>query len=109
MHELAIAESIVDAVLSHAPERRIGVVHVRIGKLAAVVPDALEFCFELAAADTLLEGCHLDIEVTDGRAHCRSCDEEFVLHDLILLCACGSADIDILAGRELQVASVEVE
>jgi hydrogenase nickel incorporation protein HypA/HybF len=109
MHELAIAESIIDTVLQHVPARQIGVVHVRIGKLTAVVPEALQFCFDLATTGTSLEGCRLHVELADARAHCRSCDADFVLGDLVLLCACGSADVDILAGRELQVASVEAQ
>lgn len=106
MHELSIAESIIETVLTHAPDQPISIVRVRIGRLTAVVPDSLEFCFELAAAGTTLEGCRLEIEIRDGRARCRSCAEEFVLPDLVLLCACGSADLEVLAGRELQVASV---
>jgi hydrogenase nickel incorporation protein HypA/HybF len=49
------------------------------------------------------------IEQTPGAAHCRSCGEDFALGDLILLCACGSADVDLVAGRELRVLSVELE
>ncbi len=108
MHELSIAESIVEAVQARTHEDQVRVVRVRIGKLAAVVPDALEFCFELAACGTPLEGARLEIAERPGRAHCRSCDQEFALPDLVLLCSCGSADLEILAGRELQVASVEV-
>ena len=73
-----------------------------------MVPDALEFCFELATAGTPLEGATLEIVEPAGRAHCRSCAVEFEMDDLILLCDCGSADVEVLAGRELSVTSVEV-
>ncbi|MCW2779861.1 MAG: hypA [Marmoricola sp.] len=109
MHELSIAESIVDTVLERTVDRHVSLVRIRVGRLAAVVPDALSFCFDLATSGTPLEGCRLEIQEQDARAHCRDCDTEFVLPDLFLLCACGSADLEILAGRELQVASVEVE
>ncbi len=108
MHELSIAESILDAVRERLPEQHVSVVRVRIGTLTAVVPDALLFCFELAAQGTPLEGARLEIESGEARAHCRQCDHEFVLPDLFLICACGSTDLDVLSGRELQVASVEV-
>jgi hydrogenase nickel incorporation protein HypA/HybF len=108
MHELSIAEAIVDSVLQRTGDQRVHVVRVRIGRLTAVVPDALLFCFELATAATPLEGARLDIDETDARVHCRSCGQDVVVADLVPLCACGSADVEVLSGRELQVSSVEV-
>lgn len=108
MHELSIAESIVENVLENTGDRDVRVVRVRIGRLTAVVPDALLFCFDLATAGTTLEGARLEILETDARLHCRSCGADSTSADLFLLCACGSADVEVLAGRELQVSSVEV-
>ena len=42
------------------------------------------------------------------RGRCRSCGAEFELADLILLCPCGSADVDVLTGRDLRILSMEV-
>lgn len=108
MHELAITQSIVEAVLERTGERRVTTVRLRVGRLAGVVPDSLRFCFELVAAGSPLEGADLQIEQPLGEAHCRSCGDDFGLSDLILLCPCGSADVEIKAGRELLVSSVEV-
>lgn len=108
MHELAIAESVVVAVLERTGEQQVSIVRLRVGRLCGIVPDALTFCFELAAAGTPLEGAALQIETPPGRAHCRNCCQDFDVDDLILLCHCGSADVEVVAGRELSVASVEV-
>lgn len=108
MHELAIAESVVSSVLERTEDRRVSVVRLRIGRLAAVVPDALTFSFELATAGTPLEGASLEIVEEGARAHCRTCGSQFTLEDAILLCDCGSADVRLLSGRELCVTSVEV-
>ena len=108
MHELAIAESVVDAVLDRTGEQRVTVVRLRVGRLSGVVRDALEFSFELAAASTPLEGAALEIEEPGGRLRCRSCGTDTPRDDLILLCECGSADVEVLAGRELELRSVEV-
>lgn len=108
MHELAIAESVVSSVLQRTEGRHVSVVRLRVGQLAGVVPDALTFCFELATAGTPLEGSTLEIEHQPGRAHCRSCDADFSLVDAFLLCDCGSADVQLLSGRDLCVTSVEV-
>lgn len=108
VHELSIAESVVRAVLERTDGQQVNVVRLRVGKLSGVLPDALMFCFDLAATGTQLEGALLEIDEQEARAHCRDCDTDFVLPDMFLLCACGSADLEVLAGRDLQVASVEV-
>ncbi|MEO5651853.1 MAG: hydrogenase maturation nickel metallochaperone HypA [Marmoricola sp.] len=107
MHELAIAESIVTTVLE-STDRRVHIVRLQVGRLAGVVPDALSFSFELAATGTPLEGAVLEIEECEGRARCRTCATDFALRDAFLLCDCGSADVELLSGRELSVKSLEV-
>ena len=108
VHELALAESVVDAVLERTGDRHVSVVRLLVGRLAGVVPDALSFCFELATAGTPLAGASLEIVEQAGRAHCRTCAADFDLADPILLCDCGSADVEVLSGREFSVTSVEV-
>jgi hydrogenase nickel incorporation protein HypA/HybF len=76
--------------------------------LTAVVPEAMRFCFDLAVEGTVAEGARLDIEHRRGTARCRSCGADVELTDLILLCPCGSADLEVTAGRELQIVSMEV-
>jgi hydrogenase nickel incorporation protein HypA/HybF len=108
MHELAITQSVVEAVLEKTGNRAVSTVRVTVGRLAGVVPDAMMFCFDLVTAGTTLEGARLEIDQPPGRAQCRACGGEFELADLILLCPCGSADVDVTNGRQLQVSSVEV-
>jgi hydrogenase nickel incorporation protein HypA/HybF len=108
MHELSIAQSIVDTVCERARDRRVHSVTVRIGALTAVVPDAMRFCFTLAVAGTVADGARLDIERRPAVVHCRTCGADGTVPDLILLCPCGSADVAVTAGRELQILSMEV-
>ena len=108
MHELAITQSVVDMVVERTAGRQISLVRVEVGRLSGVVPDAMEFCYELVISGTPLDGSTLVIEQTPGTAHCRSCGQDFSLDDLILLCSCGSAEVDLIAGRELRVLSVEL-
>jgi hydrogenase nickel incorporation protein HypA/HybF len=105
---MAITQSVVDAVCEHAAGRRVHSVRLRVGALCGVVPDSMEFCFGLATEGTVADGARLDLDVQQGSARCRSCGAEFVLPDLILLCPCGSADVEVLAGRELRILSMEV-
>jgi hydrogenase nickel incorporation protein HypA/HybF len=108
MHELAITESVVDMVVGRTAGRRIAGVHLQVGRLSGVVPDAMRFCYEIATAGTSLEGSTLEIDETPGRASCRSCGMDFETDDLLLLCPCGSADVRIVSGSELLVTSVEL-
>lgn len=108
MHELAITQSIVDAVTDHTAGAKVAVVNLRVGKLSGVVPDAMRFCFDMVTDGTPLHGARLDIDEPAGRAWCRRCGDDFALADLVLLCPCGSADVEVLSGRELSVMSVEV-
>ena len=108
VHELAITQSVVDMVVERAAGRQIARVRLQVGALSGVVPDAMMFCYELVAAGTPLEGSTLEIEPVPGAAHCRTCGQDFQLSNLILLCPCGSADVGILAGRELCVRSIDL-
>ncbi|HEX9174580.1 MAG TPA: hydrogenase maturation nickel metallochaperone HypA [Mycobacterium sp.] len=108
MHEMAITRSVVDAVCEHAAGRRVHSVRVEVGALCAVVPDSMQFCFGLATEGTVAAGARLDLDVQPGRARCRTCGSEFGLSDLFLLCACGSADVEVLTGQDMWILSMEV-
>lgn len=108
MHELSITQSVIDAVVEKMDGATVKSVRLEIGKLSGVVPDSVRFCFDVICAGTMLEGARLDIDETPGLARCRDCAGEFALDDLIMLCPCGSANVEILAGRQLRIKSVEV-
>ena len=108
MHELAIAESLVEAVQARTGRQTVVSVRLRVGRLSGVVPAALMFAFELAVEGTPLEGAQLLIDEPAGRLHCRTCQADQRRDDLILLCECGSADVEVTAGRELALLNVEV-
>ena len=78
MHELGIVQGLVEAVSERVgAQARVTEVHLRVGRLSGVLPDAMRFCFDVVAAGTPLEGARLDIEEPDGLARCRACGAEF--------------------------------
>ncbi len=108
MHELAITRSVVSAVtqrMRDAPVRR---VRLEVGRLSGLVPDSVRFCFEMVAAGTTCEGAALEIDEPAGRARCRSCGTVFETIEVLPLCGCGSADVEVEGGRELRIVEVEV-
>ncbi|HEY2308691.1 MAG TPA: hydrogenase maturation nickel metallochaperone HypA [Streptosporangiaceae bacterium] len=108
MHELAIAEGVVDTVTQRLPGARITSVHLEIGALSGVVTDSIRFCFDLATEGTGLEGARLEITEPPARCRCRSCGTEFLPDPPIILCPCGSADVAVLGGEELKILAVQV-
>ncbi|HZC29229.1 MAG TPA: hydrogenase maturation nickel metallochaperone HypA [Gaiellaceae bacterium] len=110
MHELSLADAVVAIARDHARGRRVSAVDVRVGRLRQVVPDALEFAFELVAAGTEIEGAELRIEHVPIRVRCARCAAESEAPEFPLACAeCGSVDAEVVAGEELQVESLELE
>jgi hydrogenase nickel incorporation protein HypA/HybF len=109
VHELALIESVVDAVTARVGERRVVRVRLRVGALAGVVPAAMRFCFDVATESTSLEGAVLEIESVPARERCVECETEQATADGLLLCLCGSANVEIVAGQELLIQDVEVE
>jgi hydrogenase nickel incorporation protein HypA/HybF len=108
MHELAITQSVVEAVVDRVAPARVTVVHLTVGRVSGVDVDAIRFCFDLVAEGTVVEGARLEISEPAGRARCRQCGADFAVDDLVLLCRCGSVDVELSQGQELLVRAVEV-
>lgn len=84
-------------------------VTVRVGHLRQVVPDALQFGWELLTDSTDFKGCELVIEQIPATVECRDCAARTVLGMPILMCGtCESFDVKLLSGDELLVVSMEV-
>ena len=110
MHELSIAESVVQIASRHANGRRVTKVQMKVGHLRQVVPSALAFSFELVAEGTPVEGAELEMEEVPATGTCRECRVESQLGNFPLQCrACGGFDLEVLRGEELLVESLELE
>ena len=110
MHELAIADSIVRIAAEHAGGRRVAKVTLKAGRLRQVVPSALLFSFELVAAGTPVEGAELAIDEVPVTVRCEACGAESELREFPLACGrCGSLAVELVAGDELFVESLELE
>jgi hydrogenase nickel incorporation protein HypA/HybF len=108
VHELAITESVVDAIVDKVGDGTVTGIRLEIGKLSGVVVDSIRFCFEIVADGTGLQGARLDVDEPAGRAYCRDCGDEFDLDEPVMLCPCGSANLEVLSGRQMRIISVEV-
>jgi len=108
MHELGIAQEIVEIVCAQAGGARVKRIVLQIGKLSAVLPEAVRFCFDLCTEGTIAEGAELEIVEPAGVARCRMCNGEVMLDRPFGQCGCGSTDLEWLSGEELKIQTVEV-
>jgi hydrogenase nickel incorporation protein HypA/HybF len=110
IHELSIAQAIVDVATRSAGDSRVTRVYVKVGRLRQVVPAALEFSFELCTHGTAAEGAALELEEVPIGVACRSCGAASEPAGFPLACAaCGALRVDVVRGEELLVESLELE
>lgn len=67
MHELSITRNVVAIVSERAEGQRVTRVRLEIGRLTAVMPDSIRFCFDICAQGTPLEGAELEIVESAGQ------------------------------------------
>ncbi len=113
MHELGIANSVLQAVRTEAA-RHPGTlpckVGIRVGELAAIDQESLRFCFEAITRETEFESLALEVEVCPRRHRCSNCGHEFVVVEYNFGCPqCASLETVHISGDELELAFLEVE
>jgi hydrogenase nickel incorporation protein HypA/HybF len=114
MHELSIVASVVESVtesLEAYPLSRVLEVRLRVGALASVVVDSLEFCWGLATEGTPLEGARLVVKTLPVVMHCAACAADVELEGVqSFRCPrCDAPCSDLRQGRELDIESFEIE
>ena len=109
MHELSLCDAIVGTATKHAEGRPVTQVTVRIGHFRQVVPDALQFGWELLTDPTDLKGCQLVIEQVPAVVACETCGSLTTLDVPVLACgSCEGFDVKLLSGEEFQIVSMDV-
>ena len=112
MHEVSImTEALrmaVDAAKS-AGANRILKLRLRIGSLSGVVPESMQFAFDVVCHDTMAEGASLEIEAVQAACWCDACQAEFECTDFFNECPrCHNVSGELRRGRELDIAEVEM-
>lgn len=113
MHELSVAQNIVEIVTEEANKKnalQVTKVILEVGELSGVEIDALNFAWDSAIQDTLLDHSQLKINMVKGKALCDTCQHEFTMTDLYDLCPnCQSFHREVLEGKELKIKAFEME
>jgi len=112
MHELSIAQSIVEIAEQYSEGSNNGAikeVDIEIGELSGVVVEALEFALENIVSGTVLEKAKCNFIIIRGAAICNECLKEFEMHNLLDFCPhCGSFNRKIINGKQLNLKSIKI-
>jgi hydrogenase nickel incorporation protein HypA/HybF len=112
VHEFAVAQSLLEIIEQEARPyagAQVTRIKLRIGKLSAVVPDALRFAFEAITRGGIAEKACLEIEEVPLSIRCQKCQADFVVDDPFMICPqCGAIAVEMIAGRELEIKSMEI-
>ncbi len=112
MHEMAIAESmleIVEATARGNAAARVAAVWLELGALSQIEPHALAFCFDAVARGSLAEGARLEIVTLPGEAWCMPCGDRVGLQHLGDPCPrCGSHQLEVVRGDEMRVKEIAI-
>ncbi len=114
MHELALAQGIVELVVDQSRKdggfSKVRVVHVTVGSLSAVRPEALSFGFDAASRGTVAEGARLEVHEVPGEAYCMDCERRFETRSRVTSCpTCQGVKCMVTGGDEMRVSELEVD
>ncbi|GAB4281281.1 MAG: hypothetical protein Kow0056_16580 [Coriobacteriia bacterium] len=113
MHELGITRDILHHALKAAEEAgadRIRDVSISVGELTEVVEFALQFNWDIITQDTIAEGATLTVRMVKPRSKCKQCGAEYEHDKFDFTCPeCGNFIVETLAGRELQIDSIDID
>jgi hydrogenase nickel incorporation protein HypA/HybF len=112
MHELAIAEGvleIVEATARRNAAKRVATVWLELGALSHVEARALAFCFDAVTRGSLAEGATLEIVTLSGEAWCMPCGDRVPLQRHGEPCPrCGSFQLEVVRGEEMRVKEIAI-
>ncbi|MFY8149885.1 MAG: hydrogenase maturation nickel metallochaperone HypA [Prochlorococcaceae cyanobacterium] len=111
MHELSLLEALRELVEEQARRHgggRVRCITLRIGSLAGVEAGALHFAHDVVMQGSLAEGSRLVIEPVPACWQCGRCALPFTAEDPACP-RCGDLSRELLQGRELDLASIELE
>jgi hydrogenase nickel incorporation protein HypA/HybF len=112
MHELAIAQSvleIVEAAARRHDAHRVSAIHLELGGLSCVDSQALRFCFDAVTRGTIAQSATLDIDRIAGEAWCMPCGAAVPLQSLGDACPrCGGYQMAVTRGEEMRVKDIEI-
>jgi hydrogenase nickel incorporation protein HypA/HybF len=120
MHELSMAQGIINAILEIAESNNateVNEVTIEIGRLAMINPEQLKFILGVLVENTLVEDAKFNFEEIPVELDCQDCkfhgdaeiDDKDHYAPMVKCPECGSLKVDILNGRDIVVKNMVIE
>ena len=122
MHEMHFTQSILALATAAAAGKKIRRIHLRAGRLSAIVPTSVQVFFDFLSKDTPAEGAELVFEMIPIVLTCRNCNQPREIdHDENLSarqslaasfrkeCPCGKGDFTVTSGLSFDLADIDVD
>jgi hydrogenase nickel incorporation protein HypA/HybF len=113
MHEMSIAQSIVDIARDYAAKENALIVReieLCIGTMAGIEFESLEFALDVCKRGGILEEAKITITKIKAMGKCLDCSSDFEVVQMFDPCPnCNSFSTQLISGKELQVKSLLVD
>lgn len=114
MHELPVTESIIRIAVEEAERynvTRINEIRLKIGELSGLVPECIQYYFDIAGKGTKAEGALIKIDKIPIAMKCSDCDFSGTAAKFIdnRCPVCSSDSMKMIGGNEFYIDSMEVE
>lgn len=113
MHELSLAESILQLIEDAAIEQKftqVKMVWLEVGQLACVEQESLRFFFAVVTEDSIARQAKLEIIEITGQAMCNQCHQVTMIAAYYQACPqCGSYALHVTQGDGMHIKELEVE
>lgn len=113
MHELPVAENVLEITLRHARQanaNRVTDLYLVIGQLSSIIDDSLQFYWDIISKDTIAEGAKLHFRRIPTQLKCRDCGHQYTPGDEDFACPeCHGTHISVTAGEEFFLESINID
>ena len=113
MHELSIAQEIIDVAVNTIPPEKHSLVRkirIELGEFSNIMPDSLSFCFNTLIGSSEISYAMLEVNVVPLQICCEVCNSSIEIQPPNFFCSkCGSTEIKIISGQELSIKEIELD
>ena len=113
MHELAVAESILNIALKHARQveaTRVTDLYLVIGRLSSIIDESIQFYWDIISEKTICQGAKLHFQRVPAQMTCLNCGKAYTIDGELTPCpACGSSRVKVSSGEQFFLDSIEIE
>ncbi|MBM4165332.1 MAG: hydrogenase maturation nickel metallochaperone HypA [Ignavibacteria bacterium] len=112
MHELSLAQNIVEIIHQHVHENDLhNVTNVKtvVGECSGVAAESLAFSFSVIVNNTPLNNANLVIQKIPFEVYCNVCKKKSSNEFGMNVCSfCASTNCEILSGTEMNIVEIEM-